>query len=35
MIGVWKKDAGWNEAAADYAIDELDEVNRIVQELNA
>lgn len=35
MIGVWKKDAGWDTAAADYAIDELTEVNRIVQGLNA
>ncbi|MEZ0482313.1 HAD family hydrolase [Planococcus sp. SSTMD024] len=35
MIGVWKKDFYWNEAEADYAIDELDEVNRIVQKLNA
>lgn len=35
MIGVWKKDAGWSEAAADYTIDELDELNRIVQGLNA
>ncbi|MGM0897846.1 MAG: HAD family hydrolase [Bacillota bacterium] len=35
MIGVWKKDTGWNEAVADYSIDELNEVNRIVQGLNA
>lgn len=35
MIGVWKKDAGWDVAEADYSIDELTEVNRIVQELNA
>lgn len=35
MIGVWKKDFNWHEAEADYAIDELNEVNLIVQELNA
>ncbi|MBU9673644.1 HAD family hydrolase [Planococcus sp. CP5-4] len=35
MLGIWKKDAGWSKAAADYSIDELNEVKRIVQRLNA
>ncbi|MFC4712755.1 HAD family hydrolase [Planococcus dechangensis] len=34
MIAVWKKDAGWDQAEADYSIVELDEVERVIERLN-
>lgn len=34
MIAVWKKDAGWDQAEADYCIADLEEVERVIERLN-
>lgn len=34
MIGVWKKDRQWNHVAADFVIDDLNELPMIVHTLN-
>ncbi|MFC7319759.1 HAD family hydrolase [Halobacillus campisalis] len=35
MIGIWKRDHQWNAVEADYVIDELDEIHKIIQQLNS
>ncbi|SFJ28458.1 putative hydrolase of the HAD superfamily [Halobacillus dabanensis] len=35
MIGIWKRDHQWNAVEADYVIDELDEIPKIIQQLTS
>lgn len=34
MKGIWKRDHQWHRVKADYVIDELDEIPKIIQRLN-
>lgn len=35
MIGIWKRDRQWNAVEADYVIDELNEIPKIIQQVNS
>nr|WP_253923686.1 HAD family hydrolase [Halobacillus sp. A5] len=35
MIGIWKRDHQWNEVEAAYVMDELDEIPKIIKQLNS